>query len=125
MTYRLHIEGPRETDDLRSLVAFLAAEPELRGRVELADLPPRPGHLGVVADAIVVAVGSGGALTVLAGTVAAWVQTRGAKIRIRIESATGGVAELDAEHVKSLDATGLRKLLTDVDAALQANDSSA
>jgi hypothetical protein len=121
MAYRLSVQGHPDADDLRSLASFLAAEPELRGRVDFDDSEPDPGQLGAVADAIVVAVGSGGALTVLTTAVAAWVQSRGSTIRVRLHSPTGATAEIDAENIKSLDAAGLGQLVRDVDRALLEN----
>lgn len=53
-----------DTDDvleeLGALRKWLNAEDEFRGRVSLETAPVRPGEMGAVADAIVVAVGSGG-----------------------------------------------------------------
>jgi membrane-associated two-gene conflict system component 1 (EACC1) len=124
MAYRLHVDGDAGPDDLRTLAAFLSEERELRGRVNVVDEAPPPGKLGAVSDVLVVAVGSGGALTVLAGAVAAWVQSRGSKVKVLLQGPAGQKAEIAAEHVKSLDAAELRRLVADVDATLRALDES-
>jgi hypothetical protein len=124
MAYRLHVDGDAGPDDLRALASFLSEERELRGRADVADEVPPPGRLGAVSDVLVVAVGSGGALSVLVGAVAAWVQSRGSNVKILLQGPEGQRAEIAAEHVKSLDAAELRRLVADVDAKLRVIDES-
>ena len=57
---------------LESLDAWLQQEPGLGGRVRLIRSAPRPGELGSLAEALVVAVGSGGTVSVLAASLSGW-----------------------------------------------------
>lgn len=59
-------------EELRSLFTWLAGEEEFRGRVRLVETAPEPGTLGGWPEAVVVALGQGGAVTVLASAVIAW-----------------------------------------------------
>jgi hypothetical protein len=122
MAYSLRLDEGSGSDDLRSLASFLAAEPELRGRVTPADRPAEPGHLGAVTDVLLVAAGSGGALSVLAGSVAAWVQARGSTVTVTIEHGSGRSASIAAERVKGVDAGELRRLVADVEKTLREAD---
>jgi Effector Associated Constant Component 1 len=69
---------------------------------------PGEGELGALADVLVVAVGSGGALSVLATSLKAWLaQPRRSDVRIRIQRDDGQTVEIDAnridgEHVDAL-----------------------
>jgi Effector Associated Constant Component 1 len=121
MAYELRL-GNAEPDDLRALAAFLSDERELRGRVDVVNELPPPGTLGGAADVLVIAVESGGALTVLAGAVTAWVQTRGSKVKVLLHGPRGQKAEIAAEHVRALTAADFRRLVADVDAALRGLD---
>lgn len=123
MTYRLSIEGHTDSDDLRSLSSFLAQEPQLRGRLQLVDSLPPAGSLGAVTDVVMVAVGSGGALTALTGAAAVWLQSRGSAIKIRLQDSSGRSAEIDADKVKGVDAATLRDLLGDVERTLRDTDT--
>lgn len=85
---------------LESLGDWLHGEPELAGQVSVARTKPRAGELGALADALVVSVGSGGALSVLAASLKAWVlQPRRSGIRIRVQGETGRVVEIVGENV--------------------------
>jgi hypothetical protein len=56
--------------ELESLGDWLRGERELTGRVRLASAAPRSGELGAVSETLLVAVGSGGAITVLISALA-------------------------------------------------------
>jgi hypothetical protein len=72
-------------DDLCSLYQWLRGEDLLRGRIQLLDSPVRAGEMGAGPDAIVAAVGSGGALTVLARAIPAWLgQRRRSDVKVEV-----------------------------------------
>src|SRR5687767_2089886 len=74
-----------------SLYDWLAGEPDLRPFVALDKRAPAPGEMGSVTDAVMIAVGSGGFLTVLAGALGAWLsQARNRNVRIEIKDKRGG-----------------------------------
>jgi hypothetical protein len=68
--------------ELNSLYAWLQRDDEFRGRVEAVPARSEPGEMGGVTEMLTVAVGSGGAGAVLAGTLSAWVSSRRAKISV-------------------------------------------
>jgi hypothetical protein len=86
-------------DDLRSLRQWLTTEDVLRGRVRLVQAPLVPGQMGGVADAVVVALGAGGAGTILAQALVTWLRHRTADVKATITTARGDRVELDAQRV--------------------------
>jgi hypothetical protein len=86
-----------------SLLDWLRGDPELRPAVKKRYAAPEPGELGTIADAIMISVGSGGALTVLASALKAWVhRPRGKHVALRI-SRGEETMEIDADRVGSDD----------------------
>jgi hypothetical protein len=89
-----------------SLLDWLRGDPELRPAVKKRYAAPEPGELGTIADAIMISVGSGGALTVLASALKAWVQRpRGKHVVLRVSRGEHGeeTTEIDADRVGSDD----------------------
>jgi hypothetical protein len=94
--------GRGAADETEDLDTWLRGESELAGRVRPAPAAPRPGEMGTVTDALVVAVGAHGALTALAGSLRAWfAQPRRAKVSIKITAADGTVLEIDSDRVRT------------------------
>jgi hypothetical protein len=88
--------------ELESLQDWLRQEQELSGRVALATSSPREGELGLPAETLVVAVGSGGALSVLAASLKAWLSLpRRSDVRIKVQAADGRTVEISADRVSS------------------------
>lgn len=92
--------------DLESLDDWLRGERELAGRVKLAGPAPRAGELGALTETLVVAVGSGGAITVvgaaLAGALKAWLsQPRRSDVTLKIRRPDGTSVEVNAKRVKA------------------------
>jgi hypothetical protein len=86
--------------DLESLCDWLNREHALMGRVRLTGSPLRENELGAASEVLVIAVGSGGAISVLAGALKAWVSLpRRTDIRIRVQGADGRVVQIDAERI--------------------------
>ena len=100
MGVRISCAGADRAATLESLSDWLREEQELAGRVSLCAPTPSEGELGALPDALVVAVGSGGMLSVLATSLKAWLaQPRRSHVRIRIRSGDGRVVEIDADRV--------------------------
>ena len=96
---RVSIVGGDQAD-LESLDLWLRQEGELAGRVTFAGAKPRPGELGALGEALIVAVGSGGAVSALASSLKAWMALpRRSDVRIRVEGPGGRVVEIDAHRV--------------------------
>jgi Effector Associated Constant Component 1 len=94
--------GRSAADEMEDLDTWLRGEPELAGRVRSAPAAPRPGEMGTITDALVVALGAQGALTALAGSLRAWfAQPRRAKLSIKITAADGTVVEIDSDRVRT------------------------
>lgn len=95
---RVDGEGSDELLDLRE---WLRNERELRGIVRLVYAPVGEEELGGVVDAISVAVGAGGAGTVLASSLTTWLQTRRTAVRLVVERGKRKVT-LDLETRESV-----------------------
>ncbi|MGW3202137.1 effector-associated constant component EACC1 [Streptomyces sp. NPDC001118] len=101
---RLSVTGDDSIDELTDLADWLQHEPELRGLITFADPEPGPGELGALADALAVAVGSGGVLTVLAASLRAYVsQPRKSDVRILVR-AQGRSVTVEAKRVNDVEA---------------------
>ena len=94
--------GEGDLSDLEALHDWLRDERELNGRVRAAGPEPRAGELGTLTDALIVAVGSGGAISALAASLGAWLSLpRRSDVRIRIHRADGNSVVIDAKRVAS------------------------
>jgi Effector Associated Constant Component 1 len=94
--------------DLESLDDWLSEEHELAGRVKLAGSAPRDGELGALSESLVVALGSGGAITVvgaaLAGALRTWLaHPRRSDVRVKVRLPDGTSVEIDAKRVSAGD----------------------
>jgi hypothetical protein len=88
-------------EDLSALAAWLTAEDGLRGRVRLVSSPISETELGSIPDLINVALGAGGAGTVLASSLITWLQSRRTTAKITVESA-GRSISLDIKTVREV-----------------------
>ncbi|MCX5056905.1 MULTISPECIES: hypothetical protein [unclassified Streptomyces] len=90
---------------LAELSDWFGQEPELRGLVR-QNTAPGPGELGSLANALVVAVGSGGVLSVLAASLKAFFALpRGSDVRIKVGGRPDGrTVEIDAKRVDDVEA---------------------
>jgi membrane-associated two-gene conflict system component 1 (EACC1) len=84
-----------DQDDLLSLHAWLTDEDALRGRVIVEREQHRPDQMGAIADVLVVALGAGGAVTVLARSVPAWLR-RHADVTVEVSDNTGRTVKITA-----------------------------
>jgi hypothetical protein len=85
-------------EELDSLGEWLRGEDLLRGRVRAVSRPISETGLGPVTDLLTVAVGAGGAGTVLVSSLKTWLQTRRTTVKIIVESA-GRLVTVDVETV--------------------------
>lgn len=108
-------------DVLRSLLEWLRHEDTLRGRVRTGHAPVRPGEMGGVLEVLEVALGSGGASAVLAGSVSTWLsQPRRADVTLTVTAENGRRVELDARRVRDPAV-----LLREVERLLRTEDSAS
>ncbi|WP_051871299.1 effector-associated constant component EACC1 [Streptomyces sclerotialus] len=120
---RITLTGPQSQEELRSLFAWLTAESELRGRVDMAGQVPEPGKLGTAAQELIIALGPAGA-TVLAATVVTWLRQRTTTIRCRATTEDGRSIELAATRVRGADPDTVQSLIGQL-TALGTNTSGA
>jgi Effector Associated Constant Component 1 len=82
--------------EVRSLLDWLRREEDLRGSLmTLMDADVAPGHMGAISDLIQVAVGPGATLTVLAGAIVAWVQSRTSDLHVTVNG-----VDIDVKRVR-------------------------
>jgi Effector Associated Constant Component 1 len=99
------IEGTGlSADDLRSLRLWMLDVCGLRGPIDLRPAAARPGEMGSVTDALVVAAGSGGALTSLAGALVSWLRHRTSDVTIKVVRPDGSVLEFEGRRVRGVGA---------------------
>jgi hypothetical protein len=101
----LSVQGGEPTEELAELADWLAQDDELRGLVKPAPVVPVAGELGASADVLVAAVGSGGAVSVLAASLKAFLaQPRRSDVTIVLTAADGRRVEIDAKRVRDVEA---------------------
>ncbi|MFE7313417.1 hypothetical protein ACFU7T_09940 [Streptomyces sp. NPDC057555] len=109
MDVRVEVTGERPVDEVRSLREWLVAEESLRGRVRLVAGAPEEGALGAGMDALAVALGNGGALTVFATAAVMWLRRRTGRMEVKITRADGSTVEISADTVRTQTAQELRE----------------
>jgi hypothetical protein len=77
--------------DLYSLRDWLQRDDEFRGRVSMVPRQPGPHEMGTAVEFLSVALGSGGAGAVLAGSLSTWLKAR--RTRISVELVAGEAGE--------------------------------
>jgi hypothetical protein len=95
--------------DLSDLFTWLGREDELRGKVHLQSRALAPGEMGTLPELIAVAIGGGGAVSVLAGSLSTWLAHRKSDITLKVTGRDGRTVELKAQRVTEAD-----KLLREV-----------
>ncbi|MFD1939893.1 MULTISPECIES: effector-associated constant component EACC1 [Nonomuraea] len=83
------VQSEDSAADLRSLLAWLSREDELRGRVRLRQEQVAE-RMGGATDAVVIALTSGGTLTVVARAVQTWLVQRKADITVKTDGTIEG-----------------------------------
>ncbi|MFJ1455249.1 hypothetical protein [Nocardia sp. N2S4-5] len=99
------ITGGDRTGGVESLIAWLRQEPELRGRIHTAARVPDPGEMGSLIDAVTVAVGGGGTVSVLAMSLKTWLaHPRRSDVTIEIRHPDGRSVTVEAKRVDDAEA---------------------
>jgi hypothetical protein len=89
--------------DLPDLFAWLGREDELRGKARLQSRPLGPGEMGTLPELIAIAIGGGGAVSVLAGSLSTWLAHRKSDITLKVTGRDGRIVELTAQRVAEAD----------------------
>lgn len=98
------VEGRHQVEELVSLKQWLTREDELRGQVTFSRSQLVADEMGGVADAVMVALGSGGAATVLAGSLSVWLRSRRADVTIEVTGPDGRSVRVVAQRVSDPNA---------------------
>ena len=105
MEIRLSVEGEEPVEGLEELADWFAQDDELRGIVTSAPPVPGDGELGATSDVLLAAVGSGGAISVLAASLKGFLSLpRRSDIRIVVTGPDGRRVEIDAKRVGDVEA---------------------
>ncbi|KND23825.1 effector-associated constant component EACC1 [Streptomyces acidiscabies] len=102
MDVGIRVSGGDEIAELAALWDWLRGERDLRGLVDAVRRPSAEGELGGAFDMLTVALGSGGAVAVLARSLTSWLSSRRPDVTLTVTGVTGRV-QLDARHVKDTD----------------------
>ncbi|GIM89918.1 hypothetical protein Ato02nite_017110 [Paractinoplanes toevensis] len=90
----------------------------LSGPVDFRQADPKPGEMGSLTDALVVAAGSGGAITALAGALISWLRHRTTDLTIKITMPDGRTLEVDGNRVRGVDSEQLNAMIEKLAAQL-------
>lgn len=94
----LTVSGEETLEHLRALRDWLTLEEALRGRLRWHGETPKPGHMGMPVDVLMVALGSGGAGAVLARSLATWLVQRRTDVTVTVQAPNGGRVEVDVKR---------------------------
>lgn len=83
------MHGPSGDQLLRTLRAWLGHNDAFRGQTELRRRPIAEGDMGGGLDVLVVALGSGGAATLLVQSVSTWLNQRRSDVTVTIRATDG------------------------------------
>ena len=90
------IDGETAEGELRSLSEWLTQESPSAGRTHLVRAS-EPDAMGGAWDAVEVALGAGGAVSVLAGSISTWIKTRHRPVRLRVRRPDGEELEISGD----------------------------
>jgi hypothetical protein len=91
-----------DVDEVAALLGWLRGEPGLAGAIREVRTPPRPGELGGAVEALVVALGPGGAAGVLAGSLFGWLRTRRPSLKVTVAMGSRSIT-VEASEVRDGD----------------------
>ena len=112
MDVQVSVAGPDSTGETVALAKWLRGHRELQGRVRAIPRPPTDSELGGALDVLSVALGSGGAVAALAHSLAVWLTSRKADVKLIVKR-DGRSVELSALRVA--DAEALIKQILEAD----------
>ena len=108
--------GSESARDVPDLYAWLRQEDEFRAKVSFLHTSPEAGEMGAIPELIVVAVGSGGAVSILARSLSTWLAHRKSDVTLRVTGHDGRSVELSAQRVSDVDEL-LREVLRETRSA--------
>ncbi|MBY8863890.1 hypothetical protein K7711_46025 [Nocardia sp. CA2R105] len=109
---QLMIRTDGSADELFGLLEWFNDDDELRGRVDMPTTPIRPGQMGDLADALVVALGARGIAPALIQSLSTWFTHRRSDIAVTL-TLDHTELTLDAKRVKTPEITQALQTLLD------------
>jgi hypothetical protein len=106
---RVEVVGEHSGDELRSLREWLVSDSALRGRVHLVTAAPAEGTLGGGLDALTVALGNGGVVTVFATAAVTWLRRRTGRMDIKVTRPDGATVEVSSDVTRPQTPEELRR----------------
>ncbi|MFJ8954936.1 hypothetical protein ACIRO1_33045 [Streptomyces sp. NPDC102381] len=97
-------DAERASTNLLSLADWLRYEEDLRGKTRVEHYEITPGQMGGLPEALVVALSTGGAATVLARAVVEWVKQRKSDVTVKAVRPNGESFEIDLRRVTAPEA---------------------
>ncbi|MFD5343219.1 hypothetical protein ACFWJY_05500 [Streptomyces anulatus] len=97
-------DAERAPTNLLSLADWLRYEEDLRGKTRLEHSEITPGQMGGLPEALVIALSTGGAVTVLARSVVEWVKQRKSDVTVKAVKPNGESFEIDLRRVTEPEA---------------------
>src|SRR6266566_4953729 len=100
MNLLLEIDGSRtRAADLDELLSIIRRDDDLRSiRTDTRVAVPSDGAMGPVTDALLLAIGSGGAGVALLQTIGEWMRNRRSQVRVKLTSQVRTV-EIDVDSI--------------------------
>jgi hypothetical protein len=103
----IRVSGGQGTDvdevaEQAELLEWLRGEPELAGTIREVRTPPGPGELGAAVEALVVALGPGGAAGALAESLFGWLRTRRPSLKVTVTTGTRSIT-VEASEIRDND----------------------
>lgn len=121
----VRISGDGSDNEIRALYGWLRQGGELVGRLTLSERPPDPEQMGTGLDALQVALGSGGAVSALAGGVLTWLRARSHPVAIELKRADGASVSLSSTVVRAVTLDELSASIDDLVRFLDAGSAGA
>ncbi|WP_284739964.1 effector-associated constant component EACC1 [Amycolatopsis sp. RTGN1] len=101
--------------ELGSLNDWLSADEQLRGRIHVLAAAGEPGTLAAgLPEALAVALAPGGVATAVATVLVTWIRHRTGSVKITGTRPDGSTFDLEATHVRNLDAAAVRELTAEI-----------
>lgn len=103
MQVEISVDGATRENELRALHDWLLQEPGLSNSKVSRPVPlPSRGEMGALSDVLIVALGAGGAGTVLADALSTWLRTRVTVFTLRIRTAEQEI-EIESKTLEDIE----------------------
>lgn len=98
------VDGDNARAALESLFDWLRHEEVLRGHIQLRPSTVTPETMGAFDETLLVVLGSGGAVSVLARSLTEWVKQRTSDVQLTLKRPNGETISVDGRRIRDLAA---------------------